>query len=135
MKKKTTVEIYDGEINESCLFKGKLRKIINEELNDYGFENAELIELICIGMTKKGYGQYNIIVEIAVNGFEWTIKEHSTDSQLYDKIYNDEVSDQTLSNTLKSVTLSVLSRGVERLVGELRDNNVVVKMEVESINK
>lgn len=129
MKKKTKVEIYDAGINNSRLFKGKIRKIINGELNGCGFENAELIELVCVGMSKKGYGQYNIIVEIAVNGFEWTIKEHSTDSQLYDKIYNDDIADQTLSNTLKSIALSVLSRGVERLVDELRDHEVVYRME------
>ena len=129
MENKTTVEIYDGGINESCLFKGKLRKIINGELNDYGFKNAELIELVYVGMSKKGYGQYNILVGIAVNGFEWTIKEHSTDSKLYDKIYNDDIADQTLSNTLKSIALSVLSRGIERLVDELIDHEVVYRME------
>ena len=45
---KTTVEIYDDSIASSCLFKGKIKKIINEELNDYGYENAELIELIYV---------------------------------------------------------------------------------------
>ena len=127
---KTTVEIYDDSIVSSCLFKAKIKKIINEELNHYGYENAELIELIYAGMYKEGgYGQYFIIVELAVNDFEWEVVEHSTDSMLFDKLYNSDTADQTISNTLKSITLSTLSRGVERLVDELIDREKVVRME------
>lgn len=129
MKKKTEVEIYDDELLDSCLFRGKLRKVINDELNSYGYKNAELIELLHVSMKKKGYGQYTILVEFSINNFNWTIEEHSTDAQLYDKIYNDDISTQTLSNTLKSITLSVLSRGVERMVDELVDAEVVGRME------
>lgn len=126
---KTTVEIYDDSIASSCLFKGKIKKIINEELNDYGYENAELIELIYVGMYKEGgYGQYFLIVELAVNNFEWEIIQHSTDSLLFDKLYNDDTKDQTISNTLKSITLSMLKGGVERLVDELIDHEKVVRM-------
>ena len=127
---KTTVEIYDDSIASSCLFKGKIKKIINEELNDHGYENARLIELIYVGMYKEGgYGQYFIIVELAVNDFEWEIIKHSTESMLFDKLYNDDTKDQTISNTLKSITLSMLKGGVGRLVDELIDHEKVVKME------
>ena len=51
---KTTVEIYDDSIASSCLFKGKIKKIINEELNTCGYESARLIELIYVGMYKEG---------------------------------------------------------------------------------
>lgn len=127
---KTTVEIYDDAISSSCLFKGKIKKIINEQLNDCGYENAELIELIYVGMYKEGeYGPYFIIVELAVNDFEWEIIQHSTESLLFDKLYNDDTKDQTISNTLKSITLSMLKGGVERLVDELIDHEKVVRME------
>ena len=127
---KTEVDIYDAGIVSSCLFKSKIRKLINRELNDYGYKDAELIELIYVGMYKEGgYGQYYIIVELVVNNFEWEIIEHSTESLLFDKLYNDDTADQTISNTLKSITLSLLSRGVERLVDELIDHEKVVKME------
>ena len=127
---KTEVDIYDAGIVSSCLFKSKIRKLINRELNDYGYKDAELIELIYVEMYKEGgYGQYYIIVELVVNNFEWEIIEHSTESLLFDKLYNDDTADQTISNTLKSITLSLLSRGVERLVDELIVHEKVVKME------
>ena len=133
---KTKVEIYDNSIISSVFFKSKISKIINSKLNEYGFENAELIEIIGVGMAKKpGYGQYRDFVRIAVNNFERDVTAHSTDSMQYDALYNDDLSDYRLSNEFKKLCLRTLENGVERLVDELIDNEVVFKMEVESINK
>ena len=133
---KTKVEVYDNSIISSVFFKSKISKIINSKLNEYGFENAELIEIIGVGMAKKpGYGQYLDFVRIAVNNFEWDVTTHSTDSMQYDTLYNDDLSDYRLSNEFKRLCLRTLENGVDRLVDELRDHEVVFKMEVESINK
>lgn len=133
---KTKVEIYDNSIISSVFFKSKISKIINSKLNEYGFENAELIEIIGVGMAKKPwYGQYLDFVRIAVNSFERDITAHSTDSMQYDALYNDDLSDYRLSNEFKRLCLRTLENGADRLVDELIDNEVVVKMEVESINK
>lgn len=40
-----------------------------------------------VGMEKKGYGQYSIIIK-KKNGK--TVSVHSTDSELYDAIYNED---------------------------------------------
>lgn len=133
---KTKVEIHDNSIISSVFFKSKISKIINSKLNEYGFENAELIEIIGVGMAKKsGYGQYQNFVRLAVNNFDWDIKSHSTDSMQYDALYNDDLSDYRLSNEFKRLCLRTIENGVDRLVDELIDNEVVFKMEVESINK
>lgn len=118
---KTKVEIYDNSIISSVFFKSKISKIINSKLNECGFENAELIEIIGVGMAKKpGYGQYQDFVRLAVNDFDYDIKEHSTDSQQYDAIYlNDYLSDYGMSNLLKKLCLKTLQNGVSRLVDEL----------------
>lgn len=129
---KTKVEIYDNSIINSVFFKSKISKIINSKLNEYGFENAELIEIIGVGMGKKsGYGQYQNFVRLVVNSFDWDIKSHSTDSLQYDTLYNDDLSDYRLSNELKRLCLRTLENGVDRLVDELIDNEVVFKMETE----
>ena len=71
---KTTVEIYDDSIVSSCLFKGKIKKLINEQLNTCGYKNAELIELIYVGMYKEGgYGQYFIIELNCSPKYDFTI--------------------------------------------------------------
>ena len=133
---KTKVEIYDNSIISSVLFKSKISKIINSKLNEYGFGNAELIEIIDVGMAKKsGYGQYRYFVIIAVNNFKWDVTAHSTESVRYDTLYNDDLSDYRLSNEFKRLCLRTLENGIERLVDELIDNEVVFEMEVESINK
>ena len=129
---KTKVEIYDNSIISSVFFKSKISKIINLKLNEHGFENAELIEIIGVGMAKKPWhGQYWDFVRIAVNNFDWDITAHSTDSMQYDALYNDDLSDYRLSNEFKKLCLVTLKNGVERLVDELIDNEVVFKMEVE----
>ena len=133
---KTKVEIYDNSIISSVFFKSKIAKIINSKLNEHGFENAELIEIIGVGMAKRsGYGQYQDFVRIAVNNFECDVTAHSTDPMQYDTLCNDDLSDYRLSNEFKKLCLRTLENGADRLVDELIDNEVVVKMEVESINK
>lgn len=133
---KTVVNIYDDAIITSRLFEDNIRSIINLKLEEAGYEDADLIEIIAVGMGKRsGYGSYFDFVELAVNDFEWTIKVNNHNSIAYDAYHDDDVHPTTQSNILKRLCLVTLRNGVERLVDELRDHEVVVKMEVESINK
>ena len=131
---KTNVHIYDNDIITSRLFEKKVAKIINEELNTYGYESVDIIELEYINMGWKGYGQYTLSVGLTIDGLQLILSKHSTDSQLYDKLYNDDVATRTLSNTLKRLVLDVLSGEVENLVNDLIDCDTVKKMEVISSN-
>ncbi len=40
----------------------------------------------------KGYGQYNIIAEVRIENEKYTYKFHSTDSELFDKRNDDDIS-------------------------------------------
>ncbi len=126
---KTNVHIYDNEIITSRLFESKIAKIINEELNTCGYESVDNIELESVDMGWKGYGQYTLLVGLTIDGLQLSLSKHSTDSQLYDKLYNDDIATQTLSNILKRLVLDILSNGVEGLVSDLIDSDTVKKME------
>ena len=127
---KTGVNIYDKDIITSRVFESKIAKVINEELNTYGYESVDIIELEYVDMSWKGYGQYTLSVGLTIDGLQLVLSKHSTDSQLYDKLYNDDVATRTLSNTLKRLVLDVLSGEVENLVNDLIDGDNVKKMEV-----
>ena len=126
---KTGVNIYDNDIITSRAFESKIAKVINEELNTYGYESVDIIELEYVDMEWKGYGQYTLSVGLIIDGLPLVLSKHSTDSQLYDKIYNDDIATRTLSNILKRLVLDILSNGVEGLVSDLIDSDTVKKME------
>ena len=126
---KTGVNIYDNDIITSRAFESKIAKIVNEELNTCGYESVDFIELEYVDMGWKGYGQYTLLVGLTIDDLQIVLSEHSTDSQLYDKLYNDDIATRTLSNILKRLVLDILSNGVEGLVSDLIDSNTVIKME------
>lgn len=126
---KTGVNIYDNDIITSRAFESKIAKVINEELNTYGYESVDIIELEYVDMEWKGYGQYTLSVGLIIDGLPLVLSKHSTDSQLYDKLYNDDIATRTLSNILKRLVLDILSNGVEGLVSDLIDSDTVKKME------
>jgi len=125
----TGVNIYDNDIITSRAFESKIAKIVNEELNTYGYESVDIIELEYVDMEWKGYGQYTLSVGLVIDGLPLVLSKHSTDSQLYDKLYNDDIATRTLSNILKRLVLDILSNGVEGLVSDLIDSDTVKKME------
>lgn len=126
---KTGVNIYDNDIITSRAFESKIAKVVNEELNTCGYESVDIIELEYVDMGWKGYGQYTLLVGLTIHDLQIVLSEHSTDSQLYDKLYNDDIATRTLSNILKRLVLDILSNGVEGLVSDLIDSNTVIKME------
>lgn len=126
---KTGVNIYDNDIITSRAFESKIAKIVNEELNTCGYESVDFIELEYVDMGWKGYGQYTLLVGLTIDDLQIVLSEHSTDSQLYDKLYNDDIATRTLSNILKRLVLDILSNGVEGLVSDLIDSDTVIKME------
>lgn len=126
---KTGVNIYDNDIITSRAFESKIAKVVNEELNTCGYESVDFIELEYVDMGWKGYGQYTLLVGLTIDDLQLVLSEHSTDSQLYDKLYNDDIATRTLSNILKRLVLDILSNGVEGLVSDLIDSNTVIKME------
>ena len=126
---KTGVNIYDNDIITSRAFESKIAKVVNEELNTCGYESVDIIELEYVDMEWKGYGQYTLSVGLVIDGLPLVLSKHSTDSQLYDKLYNDDIATRTLSNILKRLVLDILSNGVEGLVSDLIDSNTVIKME------
>ena len=129
---KTVVNIYDSAIITSRLFEDNIRSIINLKLEEAGYKDAEIIEIIAVGMGKRpGYGSYFDFVELAVDNFEWTIKVNNHNSIAYDAYHDEDVHPTTQSNILKRLCLITLENGVDRLVDELIDNEVVVKMKTE----
>lgn len=126
---KTRVNIYDNDIITSRAFESKIAKVVNEELNTCGYESVDIIELEYVDMGWKGYGQYTLLVGLTIDDLQIVLSEHSTDSQLYDKLYNDDIATRTLSNILKRLVLDILSNGVEGLVSDLIDSDTVKKME------
>ena len=126
---KTGVNIYDNDIITSRAFESKIAKVVNEELNTCGYESVDFIELEYVDMGRKGYGQYTLLVGLTIDDLQIELSEHSTDSQLYDKLYNDDIATRTLSNILKRLVLDILSNGVEGLVSDLIDSDTVIKME------
>lgn len=126
---KTGVNIYDNDIITSRAFESKIAKVVNKELNTCGYESVDIIELEYVDMGWKGYGQYTLLVGLTIDDLQIVLSEHSTDSQLYDKLYNDDIATRTLSNILKRLVLDILSNGVEGLVSDLIDSNTVLKME------
>ena len=126
---RTGVNIYDNDIITSRAFESKIAKVVNEELNTCGYESVDFIELEYVDMGWKGYGQYTLLVGLTIDDLQIELSEHSTDSQLYDKLYNDDIATRTLSNILKRLVLDILSNGVEGLVSDLIDSDTVKKME------
>lgn len=126
---KTGVNIYDNDIITSRAFESKIAKVVNDELNTCGYESVDFIELEYVDMGWKGYGQYTLLVGLTIDDLQIVLSEHSTDSQLYDKLYNDDIATRTLSNILKRLVLDILSNGVEGLVSDLIDSDTVKKME------
>lgn len=126
---KTGVNIYDNDIITSRAFESKIAKVVNEELNTCGYESVDFIELEYVDMGWKGYGQYTLLVGLTIDDLQLVLSEHSTDSQLYDKLYNDDIATRTLSNILKRLVLDILSNGVEGLVSKLINSDTVKKME------
>ncbi|HZJ98552.1 MAG TPA: hypothetical protein VFC79_01010, partial [Tissierellaceae bacterium] len=108
---KTGVNIYDNDIITSRAFESKIAKVVNEELNTCGYESVDFIELEYVDMGWKGYGQYTLLVGLTIDDLQIVLSEHSTDSQLYDKLYNDDIATRTLSNILKRLVLDILSNG------------------------
>lgn len=133
---KTIVENYDNSIIESTHFFNNIAKIVNLELNKHGFQNADTIDMIGVGMGKKSdHGQYENYVRLAVNSFDYDVTAHSTDNIGYNDIYNSDHTDTTISNKLKKLCIRTLQDGVGRLVDELIDNDKVRKMELEGIEQ
>lgn len=131
-KTETPVNIYDSSIIDSQNFQNKIRKIINGKLNECGYKNADVIDVISVGMIRHtAYGQYSEYVEIEINSFNYTVRRHSTDSPQYDMIYNDDLRPTMLSNELKRLCLRTLESKIERLVDEVIDNKVVQEKERE----
>lgn len=126
---KTGVNIYDNDIITSRAFESKIAKVVNKELNTCGYESVDFIELEYVDMGWKGYGQYTLLVGLTIDDLQIVLSEHSTDSQLYDKLYNDDIATRTLSNILKRLVLDILSNGVEGLVSKLINSDTVKKME------
>ena len=129
---KTPVNVYDSSIITSRYFEDNIRSIINLKLEEFGYEDAEIIEIIAVGMAKRsGYGRYFDFVKLAVNDFDWTIRVNNHSSIAYDAYHDESVHPTTQSNIMKRLCLVTLKNGVERLVDELIDNEVVFKMETE----
>lgn len=131
---KTNVHILDSKIETSRLFESNLAKIINDELNTYAYEDLKSIVLTSIGMSWKGHGQYDIVLNLELDDFDVSLRRHSTDSQLYDKLYNDDISERTRNNAFKRLTLSMLREKVERLVDDLTYENITEKLEITKQN-
>lgn len=134
---KTTVNIYDSGIIASMRFKRRIRKLINNELNETGYQDAQSIKIIAVGSGKRfncSYGGYFDFVKIAVNDFETIIKVIHYDVVAYNEVHDDNIPLVTLSSRLKKLCIDTLKYGVGGLVDDLIDNDVVFKLETELIN-
>ena len=120
---KTTVEIRENQIESSKNFESKIAKIVNDKLAEYGKESVESIVINDIGMEWRGRGQFKEVMNIVIDGFEYNITKHSTDSQTYDNLRDyDEINPTTYNNFIKRFTLSLLNNGAERLIDEILEN-------------
>lgn len=120
---KTTVSIRESKIESSKNFESKIAKIVNDKLAEYGKESVESIVIYDVGMEWRGKGQFKEVMNIVIDGFEYNITKHSTDSQAYDDLRDyDEVNPTTYNNFIKRFTLSLLNNGVERLIDEILEN-------------
>ena len=62
------------------------------------------INLYDIGMSRgNGYGQYEKYVILDVNGKQHRFSQHSTDSQLYDQLKDEDERNEVLYNIFQSV--------------------------------
>lgn len=131
---KTTVNIYDSGIIANMRFKRRIRKLINNELNETGYQDAQSIKIIAVGSGKRFNGGYFDFVKIAVNDFETTIKVIHYDVVAYNEVHDDNIPLVTISSRLKKLCIDTLKYGVGGLVDNLIDNDVVFKLETELIN-
>ena len=128
----TPVNVYDSSIITSRLFENNVRSIINDKLSEYGYKDPFAIEIIAVGKGKcSGRGKYYDFVKLAINNFDYTVMLINHDSLEYDEYSNENVRPLIVSNRTKKLCLRTLENGVERLVDELIDNEVVFKMETE----
>ena len=119
---KTTVEIRESKIESSKNFESKIAKIVNDKLAEYGKESVESIVIYDVGMEWRGKGQFKEVMNIVIDSFEYNITKHSTDSQLYDDLRDNEINPTTYNNFIKRFTLSLLNNGAERLIDDILEN-------------
>ena len=131
---KTNVHILDSKIETSDSFEAKIAKIINDELNAYAYEDANIIVLESIGMKRTGHGQYMLTLDLDVDSFKTSLRRHSTSSLAYDIIHNDDSSEHLRSSTFKRIALLMLSDNVEGFVDDMVSENVVRKMKTTKQN-
>ena len=122
---KTTVEIRETKIESSKNFESKIAKIVNDKLAEYGKESVESIVIYDVGMEWRGKGQFKEVVNLVIDGFEYNITKHSTDSQSYDDLRDNEINPTTYNNYIKRFTLSLLNNGAERLADDILENREV----------
>ena len=119
---KTTVSIRESKIESSKNFESKIAKIVNDKLAEYGKESVESIVIYDVGMEWRGKGQFKEVMNIVIDSFEYNITKHSTDSQLYDDLRDNEINPTTYNNFIKRFTLSLLNNGAERLIDDILEN-------------
>ena len=123
---KTTVSIRESKIESSKNFESKIAKIVNDKLAEYGKESVESIVIYDVGMERRGKGQFKEVMNLVIDGFEYDITKHSTDSQTYDDLRDyDEINPTTYNNFIKRFTLSLLNNGAERLIDDILENREV----------
>ena len=124
---KTTVSIRESKIESSKNFESKLTKIVNDKLAEYGKESVESIVINDVGMVWRGKGQFKEVMNLVIDSFEYNITKHSTNSQLYDDLRDNEINPTTYNNFIKRFTLSLLNNGSERLIDEILENRESVE--------
>ncbi len=117
----TTVNVYVSRLENSRNFESNVAKEINSKLLEYGQESADIIEINTAGMSWEGRGQFKKVVSLTIEGEEYNLSVHSTDSQLYDDI-KDNDNPTAYSNLLKRLILDVLSSKSETIAEEVMEN-------------
>ena len=118
---KTVVNVYISRLETTRNFESNVAKEINSKLLEYGQEPADIIEINTAGMSWEGRGQFKKVVALAIEGEEYNLSVHSTDSQLYDEI-KDNDNPTAYSNLLKRLVLDVLSFKSETIAEEVMEN-------------
>lgn len=118
---KTVVNVYISRLETTRNFESNVAKEINSKLLEYGQKPADIIEINTAGMSWEGRGQFKKVVALAIEGEEYNLSVHSTDSQLYDEI-KDNDNPTAYSNLLKRLVLDVLSFKSETIAEEVMEN-------------
>lgn len=105
----TQVTVSVNKLETSNEFENQIANAINEHLNYYKIPSAKEIYVSDARIElASGHGQYKKSVTIDIDGFDFTFKSHTTDTEIYDMLRSDDADEKEVNEILKGIIIDAL---------------------------